>query len=310
MSIIGHEKIISFFDKAIANNALSQSYCFIGSDGVGKKTSARYLAAKLLKISEKQLDTHPDFYYISRQVDEKTEKLKKEISAAQARQIKEKLGRKSWFGGYQVVIIDEAELLNEESGNALLKNLEEAGGQRVFFLLTSDDTDLLSTIRSRCQMFYFSLIDVKIIEVELVKMGFDDKLASEAAKLSWGRPGRAIMLAADENLRNEFNAEVTRWQKIEGAPFYEKVKAVEDLFNEKTDNIRTSEKFSNTLQTWTVLLREKIMDKIISGNTFNKNNSLSLSEMAGLIDSFKKAQTLLAQNVNTRLIIEQILLKI
>ncbi len=306
MPIIGHEKIISFFDKVIANHALSQSYCFVGSDGAGKKTAARYLAAQILKINEQQLDTHPDFYYVSRQIDEKIEKLKKDIGIAQARQIKEKLGRKSWFGGYQVIIIDEAELLNEESGNALLKILEEAGKQRVFFLLTTDDNELLPTIRSRCQLFYFSLVNAKIIEAGLVKLGYAIALAAEAAKLSWGRPGRGVTLAANDELRQNFNAEIERWQKIEGAPFYKKIKAVEDLFNEKTDNLRTSEKLSGALETWTVLWREKILDKM---DNPHKNNP-SLLEMAGLIDNFKKARILLAQNINPRLIIEQILLSV
>lgn len=305
MSIIGNEKIISYFNKVIANGALSQSYCFVGSGGMGKKTTARYLATQILNVTDKQLDTHPDFYFISRQIDEKTEKIKKDISALQARQIKEKLGRKSWFGGYQVIIIDEAELLNEESGNALLKNLEEAGGQRVFFLLTSDDSELLPTIRSRCQMFYFSAVAEKTIQSGLVKLGFTEALSAESAKLSWGRPGRAIMLAGSEESRKNFNDEIERWQKIEGAPFYQKIKAVEDLFNEKTDNLRTSEKLSNALETWTVLWRARILDTIDGGG-----QSSSLAQMAGLVDSFKKAQILLSQNINPRLVVEQVLLKI
>ena len=261
VSIIGHEKITSFFEKVIANNALAQSYCFVGADSVGKKTVAKYLAAKILKINEKQLDTHPDFYYICRQVDEKTEKTKKDIGIAQIRQIKEKLGRKSWFGGYQVIIIDEAELLNEESGNALLKSLEEAGTQRVFFLLTTDDNEMLPTIRSRCQMLYFSLVSSAVIETGLKELGFSSALCAEAAKLAWGRPGRAVMLATDDKLRDSFNLEVARWQKIEGAPYYQKIKAVEDLFNEKTDSLRVSEKLAGALQTWTVLWREKMIEK-------------------------------------------------
>lgn len=309
MSIIGHAKIISFFDKMIAKRALSQSYCFVGSDQVGKRNVARYLSAKLLKVDETKLDTHPDFYYLSRQTDEKTGKLKKYISIDQARQIKERLGRKSWFGQYQAVIIDEAELLNEDSGNALLKTLEEGTGERVFFLLTTDDNALLPTIRSRCQMFYLALTDIPAIAAGLVKMGYPDALAAEAAKLSWGRPGRAVMLVADDELRKNFNAEAERWQKIVGEPFYKKIKAVEDLFNEKTDNLRTGEKIANALETWMVLWREKILEKITTGGE-NKNSGPSLSEMAGLLDSFKKAQILLAQNINPRLIIEQVLLTI
>ena len=344
MKIIGHEKIIAFFDDVIANGALSQSYCFVGSEQMGKRATARHLAAKLLKISEEQsrrsgrdpdftsgLDTHPDFYYICRQIDEKTEKLKKDISIAQARQIKEKLGRKSWFGGYQAIIIDEAEMLNEESANALLKSLEEAGKQRVFFLLTADDNELLPTIRSRCQMFYFSLVDIKTIEDGLIKLGYDGALAAEAAKLSWGRPGRAIRLVSDEEARKNFNAEIERWQKIEGlpatpatapdmpdgsrggrgglawragVPFYQKIKVVEDLFNEKADNFRASEKLSNALETWMVIWREKLLEKLKTGD------KLSILQAAGLVDNFKKAQILLAQNINPRLIFEQILLSV
>ena len=45
-----------------------------------------------------------------------------------------RLQNRSWLGGYQITIIDEAELLNEESGNALLKILEEPGERNVFFL--------------------------------------------------------------------------------------------------------------------------------------------------------------------------------
>jgi replication-associated recombination protein RarA len=307
MPIIGHSKIISFFEKVVANNSLSQSYCFVGSDSVGKKTVARYLAAKILKISDKQLDTHPDFYFLSRQIDEKTEKLKKDIGIAQVRQLKEKLGHRSWFGGYQVIIIEEAELLNEESGNALLKSLEEAGAKRVFFLLTTDDNELLATIRSRCQMFYFASVGIKVIETGLLNLGYNPALAAESAKLSWGRPGRAVALASDDNLRKIFNNEVDRWQKISGAPFYKKLKVVEDLFNEKIDNFRTSEKLSSALETWTVLWREKFLERISNPE---KKQGMSLLEMAELIDSFKKSQVLLAQNINPRLVIEQILLKV
>ncbi|HSR89168.1 MAG TPA: AAA family ATPase [Candidatus Udaeobacter sp.] len=303
MSIVGHEKIISFFDKVIGNNALAQSYAFVGSDNVGKRTVARHLAAKILKITEKQLDTHPDFYYVSRLVDEKTEKLKKDISIVQARQIKSKLGNKSWFGGYQIVIIDEAELLNEESGNALLKILEESGQQRVFFLLTANDGELLSTIRSRCQMFYFSLVSAKLIEANLISLGYSQELASEAAKLSWGRPGRGITLAADDNLRGAFKQEAERWQKLVNEPYYKKAKAFEDLFNEKIDNLRTSEKLSNVLEVWTMVWREKILEKIE-----NNPKATDLLFIARLIDSFKNSQVLLAQNINPRLILDQILL--
>ena len=311
MPIIGHERIISFFEKMIAKNSLSQSYCFVGKEKVGKRTVARYLSAKLLKVDEAKLDTHPDFYYLSRQIDEKTEKLKKEISIAQARSIKERLGRRSWFGGHQAVIIDEAELLNEESGNALLKLLEEAGSDRVFFLLVSDDSQLLTTIRSRCQMIYFPLVRNIQIEDGLIELGYDNKTAVEAAKLSWGRPGRAVELCADPSLAKNFNNELDRWEKLVSAPFYKKLKETEDLFNDKTESIRTGEKLQGILDSWAVLWRDIILDKLANReNKIMTASRLSLVQMVNLVDSFKRAQILLAQNINPKLVVEQILLSL
>jgi hypothetical protein len=319
MNIIGHSKIISFFDKLIANKTLSQSYCFVGRDKVGKRTIARYLSAKMLKIDENKLDTYPDFYYLTRQVDEKTNKLKKEISIAQSRQIKERLGNKSWFGNYQVVIIDEAELLNEESGNALLKMLEEGGEKRVFFLLTEDDSKLLPTIRSRCQMVFFSLVNDSEIENRLVALGYDKKMAKESADLAWGKPGRAIDLCADSDLKNSFSFELTRWEKIISSPFYKKVKEIEDLFKEGAPeviaksgvNTRSAEKIFETIETWSVIWRNVILDKLAKKeNPITAKSNLSLVQMVGLVDTFKKSQVLLAQNINPKLVVEQILLSI
>ncbi len=319
MPIIGHSKIISFFDKLIANNTLAQSYCFVGRDKVGKRTVARYLSAKMLKIEESKLDTYPDFYYLTRQVDEKTNKLKKEISIAQSRKVKERLGNKSWFGNYQVVIIDEAELLNEESGNALLKILEEAGEKRVFFLLTEDDSKLLPTIRSRCQMVFFPLVNDNEIENGLITLGYDKDLAKESANLSWGKPGRAIDLCTDSDLKNSFSFELNRWEKIISSPFYKRVKEIEDLFKESTPealvktgiNTRSAEKIFETLETWSVIWRKVMLDKLAKKeNSITAKNNLSLGQMVGLVDSFKKSQILLAQNINPKLVVEQILLSL
>ncbi|OGH92125.1 MAG: hypothetical protein A2534_02900 [Candidatus Magasanikbacteria bacterium RIFOXYD2_FULL_39_9] len=311
MSIIGHEKIVSFFEKVIDKNSLSQSYCFVGKEQIGKRAVARYLSAKLLKIDEVKLDTHPDFYYLSRQIDEKTEKLKKEISIAQARSIKDRLGRKSWFGGHQAVIIDEAELLNEESGNALLKILEEAGSDRVFFLLVSDDSQLLPTIKSRCQMIYFPLVKIEQIEDGLVKLGYSQDLANKAAGLSWGRPGRAVEICADNDLTKNFNNELDRWEKIVNVPFYKKIKETEDLFNDKTESVRAGEKLQGVLESWAVLWRNIILDKLANReNKIISASKLSLLQMVRLVDSFKQSQVLLAQNINPKLVIEQILLSL
>lgn len=314
-SIIGHKKIISFFENLIASNSLSQAYCFSGKDSVGKRTVARFLASQLLKVEDGKLDTHPDFYYLSRAVDEKTGKLKKEISIAQSRQIKERLGSRSWFGGYQVVIIDEAELLNEESGNALLKILEEPAQKRIFFLLTSDDSRLLTTIKSRCQMMYFALVSDAEIEQGLMQAGKDLQVAKEAVALAWGRPGRALEMAESEDAKVAAGAELNRWQQIVAEPFYKKLASMDDLLvdeeKNKNSSVRTSEKLQDVLETWQVVWREVLLDKILGKeNKILTKQDFSAGKIVELVDAFKKSQILLGQNVNPKLVVEQILLSI
>lgn len=309
MSIIGHQKIISYFDNAIKNKRLSQSYCFVGYDQVGKRTVARDICSKLLKTDDPKLDLYPDFFYISRQEDEKTGKLKKDITISQARQIKDKVGRKSWLGDYQTVIIDEAELLNEEAANALLKILEETKGQCLFFLLTTDDNALLPTIRSRCQMFYFPLVGEKEIETSLQKMGFEKPVSDDAAKLSWGRPGRAIDLASDEDLRQNYSQEIERWTKIAENPFFKKMELMNDLLGEKTDAIRGRNKIQKAIEIWIMIWREAMLAKLKNDSIHKFAVKFSTIGISELIDDFKRAQVLLGQNINPKLLIEQILLK-
>ena len=98
---------------------------------MGKRKIAQFVASQLLGVSEDKLTTHPDYYYLARLSDEKLASLK-DISIGQAREMRGRLQNRSWLGGYQITIIDEAELLNEESGNALLKILEEPGERNVF----------------------------------------------------------------------------------------------------------------------------------------------------------------------------------
>lgn len=78
------------------------------------------------------------------------------------------------FSKYNIYIINEAHRLNTESANALLKFLEEPEDNILGFFITNNKENVISTIRSRCQLYYFTydednyniseelLIDVKL----------------------------------------------------------------------------------------------------------------------------------------------------
>jgi len=317
MSIIGHEKIISYFDRVISADNVAQAYCFVGPDEAGKNAVANYIAGKLLRTIADRLKTHPDYIVVQREEDEKTGKLKKDITVKQARDLRERLQRKSWMNGYKIAVIDEAEKLNEESGNALLKILEDAGPKTVFFLLTTDDNALLPTVRSRSQIFYLALTPVDKIAKGLLERGIDPKVANEAANLSWGRPGRALRLAMDAEAKEEYNNELSRWENIIGQPFHVKLKEVEDLFKDKEDTGRVREALIEKLGIWMMIWREILLARIgVPRRRLTASNALGDKitsrpfEIAGIIEKFKQARVLARQNINPRLVVENILISV
>jgi len=309
MAFIGQEKLINFFDGNLNKGSLSHAYCLVGPDQIGKRKLTRYIASQLLKVGEEKLETHPDFYYLSRDRDEKTDKLKKNISIKQSRRLKEQVGKRSWMGGYSVAIIDEAELLNKESGNALLKILEDARENIVFFLLTTDDSALLPTIRSRCQLFYLSLVPDEKLSQGLQKLGYNGKIIEQAVKLSWGRPGRAINLLEDEDLRQDYLKEFKRWEKMISQSFHERLNEVKDLLKEK--GTVDKDKLLKIFDIWQMLWRGVMHDKVKGHqrSQLAKQSEADLPDLREFIDLLKKSKMMVRQNVNVKLVVEELLLK-
>ena len=296
--IIGHEKIVSFFDDAINRGALAHAYCLVGPAGVGKRKVAEIVAAKLLNIPEEKLHTHTDYVFLGRESDEKTGKLKKDISIAQTRELRRRLQNSSWLGGYQVAVIDEAELLNAESGNALLKMIEEPVAKSLLFLLTTNDRAMLPTIRSRCQFFYLPTVSEEKIKNALVSLGKSESEAKAAADLSWGRPGRALRALQDLTESENFYKETERWKKLQSKNYYEKLAILEDIFGDKSDHIRERENIREALDIWTVQTREEML----------ASAGAEAWRLARLIDSLQDAKEKMAQNIHPKLLLENTIL--
>jgi len=100
-------------------------------------------------------------------------------------------------GGARVAIIEAAERMTEDAQSALLKTLEEPPAGAVLILCAEDDERLLPTIRSRCVRIRLGPVGGRAIEELLVERGTADApSAARLGRLSGGRPGTAIALAA------------------------------------------------------------------------------------------------------------------
>ncbi len=96
-----------------------------------------------------QAGLHPDIIHLQLPED------KKEISIDQIRQMETRLQVKPNEGGWRMVLISQAQKMNVQAQNALLKTLEEPPGMTFFILTAPDGTGFLPTIVSRCRQIYF-----------------------------------------------------------------------------------------------------------------------------------------------------------
>ncbi|PKP25078.1 MAG: DNA polymerase III subunit delta' [Bacteroidetes bacterium HGW-Bacteroidetes-2] len=91
------------------------------------------------------------------------------ISVDEAQDIVKSLSLKSYEGGYKVMIIWMAEKMNIACANKLLKILEEPPEKTVFILIAEDEEQLLTTIKSRCQLLKIPLLSEEILAQGLVR---------------------------------------------------------------------------------------------------------------------------------------------
>lgn len=107
-------------------------------------------------------------------------------------------------GRWQIVVVEEADRLTEQSGNALLKVVEEPPSRTVFLLCspTTDPMDIMVTLRSRSRNVALRQPGAEAVERALLAGGgIDPEQARWAASVSSGHVGRARWLATDEPTR-------------------------------------------------------------------------------------------------------------
>ncbi len=220
-TLLGHANQIAQLRSSSAGNRLAHAYAFVGPSGIGKKRFALELAECLLceKHSDAELDscgqcsncqqiaasTHPDLLSVGL-LEGKRELVIKQFIGEKESRGKEGLchdvSLKPMEGRRRVAIIDDAETLNEESANAMLKTLEEPPPNSVLILIASSADLLLPTIRSRCQIVAFQPLSVADVRQLLLREGVteDEREATQAALLCGGSLDAARQLL-DPQLR-------------------------------------------------------------------------------------------------------------
>ncbi|MEU3399013.1 DNA polymerase III subunit delta' [Streptomyces filamentosus] len=105
-------------------------------------------------------------------------------------------------GRWQVILVTDAERLNEKSANAVLKAVEEPAPRTVWLLCAPSVEDVLPTIRSRCRHLSLRTPPVEAVADVLIRRdGIEPEVAHAAARATQGHVDRARRLATDERAR-------------------------------------------------------------------------------------------------------------
>lgn len=85
------------------------------------------------------------------------------INVKEANQIQKKLALRAFEGGYRVFIVWNADLMNDDFANKILKNLEEPSPKTVFILVSNSPNTMLPTILSRVQKFQEEYLSEEVL---------------------------------------------------------------------------------------------------------------------------------------------------
>ncbi len=286
LNLYGYESYFQFFNKLYEQDKLPNSILISGQKGLGKSTFTYHFINFLLSKGEKneynrrdylidpnnstykliQNGTHANLFILDA-IDDKN------IKIDQIRKLLLFLNKSTYYKSVKIVLLDNAEYLNINSSNALLKAIEEPSKDTYFFIINNDSQKIMNTIKSRCIDF---VINFNFLE----KKNIFNKI-SQTYSLNFTESDLDIFLYFDThgNLLKYLSTLKNSDFKI-SEDYLSCISYFMDLYNEKTD--------PKLLSFITLFIQNFYNQLSLNNSLFISNYYRNLNKILHLIDNMKK----------------------
>jgi len=320
--IIGHNQIVDHLKNAIRMEKISHAYIFNGESNAGKMMLAEAFAMALQceghseepcmecrSCHQAKDHNQPDIIYVSHDKPNV-------ISVDDIRQqINNDIAIKPYNSKYKIYIVDEAEKMNVQAQNALLKTIEEPPVYGIILLLTTNADSFLPTILSRCITLNLKSVNEELIKSHLMKRyQIPDYQADVCAAFAQGNVGKAIQLAASDEFNELKASALSVVKKLEDMDLYELNQLIKQI-NEFKPKIH---EYFDLLTLW---FRDVLYLKATNdvNNLIFKDEVYDIKKQAAkrsysgietILQTLEQSRVRLNANVNFDLVIELLLLTI
>ena len=320
--IIGHNQIIEHLKNAIRMDKISHAYILNGESNSGKMMLAEAFAMALQcetggaepcmecrSCRQAKEHNQPDIIYV-------THEKPNIISVDDIRhQLNNDIVIKPYSSKYKIYIVDEAEKMNVQAQNALLKTIEEPPAYAVILLLTTNADGFLPTILSRCITLNLKTVPEDLIKSHLMrKYQVPDYQADVCAAFAQGNVGKAIQLASSGEFHELKSEALSLVKKLEDTDLYEMNQLIKQISQYKNE----INEFLDLLTLWfrdvlyakatndvsNLIFRDEVYD--IKKQAAKR----SYSGIESILNTLEQTRVRLNANVNFELVIEMLLITI
>jgi len=321
--IVGQERALKILTKSLKENNISSSYIFVGSEGTGKKLAAIEFTKAVnclnLNKNSEACEHCQSCNEISKQCSPDlkiVEPIKSSIRIEQIREMRKEIGLKPFKNRKKVYIIDKAEKMTLEASNCLLKTIEEPPYYAIIILICSKIDPILPTIVSRCQMVNFGLISsYKIKEFLLNKnKNLEKEKAEIISKLAQGSIERALKLLSGKEYF------IRREEVLDYLSVISPGKYGDDIFAKVEKMVSEIDRIEEILEMIKLWYRDILIIKNTGDQKYiancdkleileEKSQIYSQEILIDILDYLEQIEEYLIKNVNKRLILERLYIK-